>query len=123
MVNKTSSKAHSRLQALTDYKNATHGMSIQESADYNQGLLEILSKSKPDQSTSDFIWKTLIIGIVSVFVGAAFTIAIGILMSKDSTTLLPMIAVFTTTVGILAPSPFQKGQSSTNIHTSNDNQP
>ena len=113
--------SQAKANAATMLSTAIANMPTQDAEALKQSLLEILSSNKPDQPTSDFIWKVLIIGVAIVFVGTAFAIAIGIFLSKTSDALLPLVTIFTTTVGILAPSPFQKGQTAINGQKPDEN--
>ena len=107
-------KARAKSEALQWYTQAVSNKSSQDAQYFKEGLIEYLSTDKLDQPTSDFIWKVLISSIAIVFVGTALAVAAGIFMSKTADALLPLITIFTTTVGILAPSPFQKSQTTTN---------
>lgn len=67
----------------------------------------------PTQATADFVWRTVIIGIVVVLVGSFLAIALSALLKIDGSFTQVLLTIFTSVItfvgGLLIKSPVQQG--------------
>lgn len=69
----------------------------------------IAGRKGPGQNIINYIWGTIVSGILLVFLGSGAGIVISIFVGKDANAIQPLITLFTATLGFLAgvltPSP------------------
>jgi ABC-type phosphate transport system permease subunit len=69
----------------------------------------VVGDTRPTQNIINYIWGSIISGILLVFIASGLGILVSIFIGKDANAIQPLITLFTATLGFLAgvltPSP------------------